>query len=68
MLRHPLYVMQRYYYACLPACIARAPAFALVLTISHDGKVSPDEAELPRAICATLHCPLPPFVFNAGGI
>jgi Zn-dependent protease with chaperone function len=41
---------------------------ALVLTISHDGKVSPDEAELLRAICATLHCPLPPFVFNAGGI
>jgi Zn-dependent protease with chaperone function len=41
---------------------------ALVLTISHDGKVSPHEAELLRAICATLHCPLPPFVFNAGGI
>ncbi|MGZ5601363.1 MAG: M48 family metallopeptidase [Methylobacter sp.] len=38
---------------------------ALVLTISHDGKVSPDEAELLRAICATLHCPLPPFVFDA---
>jgi len=41
---------------------------ALVLTISHDGKVSPHEAELLRAICATVHCPLPPFVFNAGGI
>ncbi|TAK64750.1 M48 family metallopeptidase [Methylobacter sp.] len=39
---------------------------ALVLTISHDGKVSSDEAELLRAICATLHCPLPPFVFDAG--
>jgi hypothetical protein len=41
---------------------------ALVLTISHDGKVSSHEAELLRAICATLHCPLPPFVFNASGI
>ncbi|HEY8157397.1 MAG TPA: M48 family metallopeptidase [Methylobacter sp.] len=41
---------------------------ALVLTISHDGKVSSDEAELLRAICATLHCPLPPFVFDAGSI
>ncbi|MGZ4953661.1 MAG: M48 family metallopeptidase [Methylobacter sp.] len=39
---------------------------ALVLIISHDGEVSSDEAELLRAICATLHCPLPPFVFDAG--
>ncbi|MCK9394292.1 MAG: M48 family metallopeptidase [Methylobacter sp.] len=39
---------------------------ALVLTIFHDGKVTTDEAELLRAICATLHCPLPPFVFDAG--
>lgn len=38
---------------------------ALVLIISHDGKVASDEAELLRAICATLHCPLPPFVFDA---
>jgi Zn-dependent protease with chaperone function len=41
---------------------------ALVLTISHDGKVSSQEAELLRAICATLHCPLPPFVFNVDSI
>jgi len=41
---------------------------ALVLTLSHDGKVSPHEAELLRAICATLHCPLPPFVFDANSI
>lgn len=39
---------------------------ALVLTIFHDGKVTTYEAELLRAICATLHCPLPPFVFDAG--
>jgi Zn-dependent protease with chaperone function len=38
---------------------------ALVLTISHDGKVTPDEAELLRAICSTMHLPLPPFVFDA---
>ncbi len=39
---------------------------ALVLTIFHDGNVTTYEAELLRAICATLHCPLPPFVFDAG--
>lgn len=39
---------------------------AVVLTIFHDGKVTAYEAELLRAICATLHCPLPPFVFDAG--
>ncbi|MDO9269906.1 MAG: M48 family metallopeptidase [Methylobacter sp.] len=38
---------------------------ALVLVIAHDGKVTSPEAELLRAICATLHCPLPPFVFDA---
>jgi len=41
---------------------------ALVLIISHDSKVSSDEAELLRAICATLHCPLPPFVFDVNSI
>jgi Zn-dependent protease with chaperone function len=41
---------------------------ALVLIISHDGNVSPHEAELLRAICATLHCPLPPFVFDPDSI
>jgi hypothetical protein len=39
---------------------------ALVLTVFYDGKVGTYEAELLRAICATLHCPLPPFVFDAG--
>ncbi len=37
---------------------------ALVSTIFDDGKVIAGEAELLRAICATLHCPLPPFVFD----
>jgi hypothetical protein len=34
----------------------------LVKSISHDGKLTVQEAELLRTICATLHCPLPPFV------
>ncbi len=37
---------------------------ALVSTICDDGKVIATEAELLRAISATLHCPLPPFVFD----
>jgi hypothetical protein len=40
---------------------------ALALTIFHDGKVAIYEAELLRAICAALHCPLPPFVFDVAG-
>jgi hypothetical protein len=34
---------------------------ALVRTISHDNALTAGEAELLRAICATLHCPLPPI-------
>lgn len=34
---------------------------ALVATIAHDGRVSVEEAELLRAVCAALHCPLPPL-------
>ncbi len=35
---------------------------ALVKTISHDNELTIGEAELLRAICATIHCPLPPLV------
>ncbi len=35
---------------------------ALAATVVHDGKVSVAEGELLRAICAALHCPLPPLV------
>jgi hypothetical protein len=35
---------------------------ALGMTIVHDGQVMRTEAELLRAICAVLHCPLPPLV------
>ncbi len=34
----------------------------LVRTIAHDGLLSPTEAELLRAICAVLECPLPPVI------
>jgi Zn-dependent protease with chaperone function len=34
----------------------------LVRTIAHDGMLSPSEAELLRAICAVLECPLPPLL------
>lgn len=34
---------------------------ALGATVVHDGRVTLAEAELLRAICATLHCPLPPL-------
>jgi Zn-dependent protease with chaperone function len=39
---------------------------ALVRTISHDQRMTVAESELLRAICAALHCPLPPL-FAAGG-
>ncbi|MBL8198405.1 MAG: M48 family metallopeptidase [Chromatiales bacterium] len=35
---------------------------AMGMTIVHDGQVMRTEAELLRAICALLHCPLPPLV------
>jgi Zn-dependent protease with chaperone function len=35
---------------------------ALVKTISHDNALTISEAELLRAICTTIHCPLPPLV------
>ncbi len=34
---------------------------ALVTTISHDLRMTVAESELLRAICAVLHCPLPPL-------
>ena len=35
---------------------------ALVRVISADGLVTLAEAELLRAVCAALHCPLPPLL------
>ena len=34
---------------------------AMVRTVSHDGHLAVQEAELLRAVCASLHCPLPPL-------
>jgi Zn-dependent protease with chaperone function len=34
---------------------------ALAATISHDARMTVAESELLRAICATVHCPLPPL-------
>jgi hypothetical protein len=35
---------------------------ALLRTVTHDQQLTMGEAELLRAVCATLHCPLPPLV------
>ena len=35
---------------------------ALVTTLSHDGRVTVEEGEILRAICETIHCPLPPLL------
>ena len=35
---------------------------ALVKTVGHDDRLTVGEAELLRAICAALHCPLPPLI------
>lgn len=34
---------------------------ALVVTVMHDRRVNLGEVELLRAICASLHCPVPPL-------
>ncbi len=34
----------------------------LVTAVSHDGRVSVEEAELLRVVCASLQCPLPPML------
>jgi Zn-dependent protease with chaperone function len=35
---------------------------AMVATVTHDQQLTLGEAELLRAVCASLHCPLPPLV------
>jgi phosphoribosylformimino-5-aminoimidazole carboxamide ribonucleotide (ProFAR) isomerase len=37
---------------------------ALVATIGRDGVMTANESELLRAICASLHCPLPPLILS----
>ena len=49
----------------LPAIAKEELVKALTVTISHDGRVTVSEAEILRAVCAILHCPLPPFILNS---
>ncbi len=35
---------------------------AMLLAVSHDRQITIDEAELLRAFCACLHCPMPPLL------
>jgi hypothetical protein len=37
---------------------------AMLATVTHDQQLTIGEAELLRAVCASLHCPLPPLVAN----
>ena len=37
----------------------------LVRCVAHDKKLSVEESELLRTVCAVLHCPLPPIVGQA---
>jgi len=48
----------------LPMQVKRALIEALSITIGFDQEVSQTESELLRAICSTLHCPLPPMLIN----
>jgi len=50
----------------LPSVIKREVIDALAATCAHDGRLEPGEAELLRAVCASLHCPLPPASQPAG--
>jgi Zn-dependent protease with chaperone function len=34
----------------------------LIQTLAHDGQITLDEVELLRAICASIHCPMPPKI------
>ena len=38
----------------------------MVRTVGHDSRLTVSEAELLRAVCAALHCPLPPLVEGGG--
>ena len=38
---------------------------ALVRTISYDHRMTVEESELLRAVCASVHCPLPPLIAAA---
>ena len=41
---------------------------AMVATVTHDQQLTIGEAELLRAVCASIHCPLPPLVASASAV
>ena len=41
---------------------------ALAATAAFDGRLAVAEAELLRAVCATLDCPLPPIVTTQSAV
>ena len=75
---HPAYVRLAHWPPKLDQALARIdrlqPAAknrlvqALAATISHDARMTVAESELLRAICATLHCPLPPLYATASPV
>lgn len=46
----------------MPMKIKRAVIEALSIVIAFDNEVSLTESELLRAVCSTLHCPMPPII------
>ncbi len=57
---------------CLPKLDRLDPAAkelfleALVVTMRHDGQITLEEGEVLRAVCACLHCPMPPLLPDRG--
>lgn len=48
----------------LDSVIKRELLEALAVTCAHDGRLGPDQADLLRAVAASLHCPMPPLSFR----
>jgi len=49
----------------LPPLVKQELVTALALTVLHDRSITLAESELLRAVCALLHCPLPPLATAA---
>jgi Zn-dependent protease with chaperone function len=52
----------------MPLGIKRVIIEALAIVIGFDDEVSQTESELLRAICSTLHCPMPPILKTQSSI
>ena len=42
----------------------RTLLLAICETAAHDGRLNVAEGELVRVICTSLHCPMPPILFD----